>query len=80
MLVNCAFSFCWDAWFALPHPPPRRQRQTPTTEGGTPHPPDQAVPYLYAPSRVPGRWFRFLREIICFNVLAKYTIMVAVMP
>jgi len=22
VLVNCAFSFCWDAWFAHPEPPP----------------------------------------------------------
>jgi hypothetical protein len=39
VLVNCAFSFCCDAWFADPAPPPRRRRQTPTAERGGPNPP-----------------------------------------
>jgi hypothetical protein len=26
VLVNCAFSFCWDAWFAHPAPPASRRR------------------------------------------------------
>ena len=37
VLVNCAFSFCWDAWFTDPPPhPPRRRRQIPAAERGGP--------------------------------------------
>lgn len=32
-LVNCAFSFCWDAWFT-DEPPPRGQTQPPGDAGG----------------------------------------------
>jgi hypothetical protein len=31
-LVNCAFSFCWDAWFA--HPPPAATPPAPPAAGG----------------------------------------------
>ena len=34
VLVNCAFSFCWDTWFARRRRPPRRRRQAPATERG----------------------------------------------
>ena len=37
VLVNCAFSFCWDAWFA--HPPPPRHgaaARSPAAERGGP--------------------------------------------
>ena len=49
VLVNCAFSFCWDAWFAYPGPRPaagiggrlslppmRRGRMTPLIRRGEP--------------------------------------------
>jgi hypothetical protein len=32
VLVNCAFSFCWDAWFA--HPPPPATPPAPEASGG----------------------------------------------
>jgi hypothetical protein len=32
-LVNCAFSFCWDAWFQ-DHPPPRQRAAPPRTAPG----------------------------------------------
>ena len=40
-LVNCAFSFCWDAWFAdhPPHACPRLRSQDPAAERGGPAPP-----------------------------------------
>ena len=38
-LVNCAFSFCWAAWFAdhPPHRSPRHRSQGPAAERGGPH-------------------------------------------
>ena len=40
VLVNCAFSFCWDAWFAHSDPPGRSAAgaRAPTTERGGPAP------------------------------------------
>jgi hypothetical protein len=38
VLVNCAFSFCWDAWFTEPTPLPRRRQATMAERGG-PEPP-----------------------------------------
>ena len=51
VLVNCAFSFCWDAWFAHPAPPRRhaaaaRRRRRREAD---PKPPD------HQPRR-PGHW------------------------
>ncbi|MEV5880225.1 hypothetical protein AB0L75_39725 [Streptomyces sp. NPDC052101] len=45
-LVNCAFSFCWDQWFAHPAPwtPPRRTRAPKRGQRGCPaelHQPQQ---------------------------------------
>ena len=37
VLVNCAFSFCWDAWFAHPAPRgPQRRGRDPAAERGGP--------------------------------------------
>jgi hypothetical protein len=39
-LVSCAFSFCWDAWFANPAAPlARRKHQTKATERRVPDTP-----------------------------------------
>ena len=56
VLVNCAFSFCWDAWFAdhPPHARPRHRSQSPAAERGGPR---AAVPPP-APS-----WPRALRAV-----------------
>ena len=63
-LVNCAFSFCWAAWFH-DHPPPRRADGTtaaatrPRREGGRPppyrrHRPGRGRCARYAPGSPPG--------------------------
>ena len=49
VLVTCAFSFCWAAWFA-DHPKPalRHRNRNPAAERGGPAPP-------HSPPRRPGR-------------------------
>ena len=50
VLVNCAFSFCWNAWFTEPAPLPRRRRRRRRREGG-PAPPGRSA----RPRPGPGR-------------------------
>jgi hypothetical protein len=55
VLVNCAFSFCRDAWFA--HPAPAATPPAPDADGG------ERGPAPAAPNQSPPSWPRALRAV-----------------
>jgi hypothetical protein len=51
-LINCAFSFCWDAWFAHPAPPAATPSAPDADDGeGAPHPPHRTSRRRPGPAR-----------------------------
>ena len=64
-LVNCAFSFCWAAWFA--DHPPQHDSAAPQPEHGR----GDRGPRAAAPPRAPS-WPRTLRAVRAWTVLQRW--------